>query len=69
MKDKNGIIQWNNIKFNLKQKYPTLTNADLMWRYSSQEDLLETIANKLGISYNEILKIVDELLSEPELHN
>ncbi len=69
MKEENGIIQWNNIKFKLKQKYPTLTNADLMWRYSSQEDLLETIANKLGMTYNEMLKIVDELLSEPELHN
>ncbi len=69
MKEKNGIIHWNSIKYKLKQKYPTLTNADLMWRYSSQEDLLETIANKLGMPYNEMLKIVDELLSEPELQN
>ena len=69
MKEENGIIYWNSIRSKLKQKYPTLTNADLMWRYSSKEDLLKTIANKLGIPYNEILKIVAELLSEPEMQN
>jgi hypothetical protein len=67
MKEENNIIHWNIIEYKLKQKYPTLTKADLMWRYSSQEDLLEMIANKLGMPYYEMLKIVDELLSEPEI--
>lgn len=52
---------WNDITGKLKVKYPCLTKADLMWRHSSQEDLLEMIALKLGIPYYEILKEVDAL--------
>ena len=67
MERENSIIHWNSLKSKLKQKYPTLTSADLTWRHSSQEDLLEMIANKLGMTYNEMLKIVDELLFEPNI--
>jgi hypothetical protein len=42
------IIYWNNIKSIPKQKYPILTNSDLVWRHSTQKDLMEMIAAKLG---------------------
>jgi hypothetical protein len=55
------IMIWNDIKVKLKLKYPCLTNADLVWRHSNQEDLLEMIANKLRIPYNDMLQIVNTL--------
>ncbi len=61
MERESSIIHWNDLKSKLRMVYPTLTNADLTWRHSSQEDLLEMIANKLGIPYNEMLKIVESL--------
>jgi hypothetical protein len=48
------IIYWNDIKGILKQKYPLLTNSDLFWRQSTQEDLIEMIAAKLGKTTREL---------------
>jgi hypothetical protein len=48
------IIYWNDIKGILKQKYPLLTNSDLFWRHSTQEDLIEMIAAKLGKTTREL---------------
>ncbi len=48
------IIFWNDLKIKLKTKYPMLTNSDLIWRHSTQEDLLEMIALKLGMTYREL---------------
>jgi len=48
MEQENDIIYWDVLKSRLRQKYPLLTNADLQWRHSSQEDLIEIIALKLG---------------------
>jgi hypothetical protein len=56
-----NIIHWNSLKSKLKLEYPALTNSDLMWRHSTKEDLLEMIANKLGIPYIDMLKIADTL--------
>jgi hypothetical protein len=55
------IMIWNDIKVKLKLRYPCLTNADLVWRHGNQEDLLEMIANKLRIPYNDMLQIVNAL--------
>lgn len=52
-------ISWNDIKGRLKEKFPFLTNADLTWRNSTNEDLLDIISIKLGLSnkeLNEVLK-------------
>jgi hypothetical protein len=54
MGNENEIMFWNDLKGRLKQKYPQLNNADLQWRHSSQEDLLEMIALKLGKTYREL---------------
>lgn len=50
MENEMDIVYWDVLKLKLKQKYPLLTNADLQWRHSSREDLIEMIALKLGIT-------------------
>ncbi len=37
MKNVSEIEIWNDLKRELKQRYPMLTNADLHWRNSSQK--------------------------------
>lgn len=54
MNKANEIFFWDETKAKLKLQYPELTTADLSWRHSSQEDLLEMIANKLGKTYKEL---------------
>lgn len=55
------VIYWNDIKGKLKREYPLLTNADLQWRHSSQEDLIDMIALKLGKTYKELQRIIEQL--------
>jgi hypothetical protein len=55
------VIYWNDLRNKLKQKYPQLTNADLLWRHGTQEDLLDMIALKLGKTYKELLEIIKKL--------
>jgi hypothetical protein len=54
------IIYWNDLKIKLKQKYPLLTNADLLWRNSTQEDLIDMIAVKLGKTTRELQEIIEK---------
>ncbi len=63
MKQVSEIIFWNDIKGRLKQKYPQLNNSDLQWRNSTQNDLVEMIAIKLGKTTRE-LQLEIELLEE-----
>jgi hypothetical protein len=56
-----NAIYWNDLRSKLKQKFPVLTNADLLWRHSSQEDLLDMIALKLGKTYKELHEIIERL--------
>jgi hypothetical protein len=55
------IMHWNDIKGKLKQHFPLLTNADLTWRHSSHEELLDMIAIKLGKTYKELLEIIEKI--------
>lgn len=48
------IVNWNSYKIQLKKKYPQLTNADLTWRYTTSEDLMKTISQKLGMTKREL---------------
>jgi len=50
---------WDDIKIKLREKYPVLTDADLDWRDTSQDDLLRTISNELGITMKEIKLAID----------
>jgi hypothetical protein len=56
MKNESEIEIWNELKRELKQHYPMLTNADLQWRNSSQSELLHMIADKLGKSNRELIE-------------
>jgi hypothetical protein len=52
---------WDDLKSKLKQKYPMLTNADLLSRQNTKEDILVMIALKLGITNKELQAIITEL--------
>jgi hypothetical protein len=53
------FIYWNDLKSKLKQNYPQLTNADLLWRHGSEDDLLRMIAFKLGKTKRELQVIIE----------
>jgi hypothetical protein len=55
------IHYWNDIKGKLKQEYPLLTNSDLHWRNSTIDDLLKTIADKLGKTKRELEATIEGL--------
>ncbi len=61
MNQETEVICWNDMRGKLKLRFPLLTNADLQWRHSSQVDLLEMIALKLGKTYKELLEITETL--------
>jgi hypothetical protein len=61
MNDEFDIIYWNDLKSKLKQKYPELTNADLLWRHGSEEDLLRMIAFKLGKTKRELQATIEDI--------
>lgn len=48
MDAKFDMNQWGYIKDKLKNKYPELTEADMVWGRISREDLLQMISSKLG---------------------
>jgi tRNA A37 threonylcarbamoyladenosine modification protein TsaB len=51
-------VYWNELKDKIKLQYPQLTNADLLFRQGTKEDLLRQIASTLGISKKELQKII-----------
>jgi hypothetical protein len=61
MNEEFDIIYWNDLKLKLKQKYPLLTNADLLWRHGTEEDLLRMIAYKLGKTKKELQEIIENI--------
>jgi hypothetical protein len=50
---------WGDISVELKNKYPELTNADLIWRHETKDDLFKDIANKIGKTKNELIAVID----------
>lgn len=54
MIDNSDYFQWVRIKSQLSQLYPSLTQADLIWRHGNINDLMETIASKLGKTTQEL---------------
>jgi hypothetical protein len=53
------FIYWDDLKYKLKQEYPQLTNADLLWRNGTEEDLLRMIAFKLGKTKKELQAVIE----------
>lgn len=52
---------WGDIAEKLKNKYPQLTNADLIWRHETKRDFYKIIATELGITTNELEQIIAQL--------
>jgi hypothetical protein len=50
---------WGGITVELQKKYPELTNADLIWRHETKDDLFKAIANKIGKTKNELVAVID----------
>lgn len=53
------IHKWNMNKFKLLKKYPQLTNADLIWRHETKNELYRTIADRLGMTQKVFEEMVD----------
>ncbi|MBN2274691.1 MAG: general stress protein CsbD [Bacteroidales bacterium] len=53
------VYYWNSLKGKLKENYPILTNSDLLWRQGTEEDLLRTIAFKLGKTKRQLQEIIE----------
>ncbi|MBN2806617.1 MAG: hypothetical protein JXR22_08145 [Prolixibacteraceae bacterium] len=61
MKEEFDIKIWNQNKNKLKQKYPQLTEADLIWRHETKDDLFRMIANKLNLKKKDFEEIIGSL--------
>ena len=59
MKNEFDNVIWNDLKIKLKHKYTQLTNADLLHRQGSQDELLRNIAFKLGKTKKELQSVID----------
>jgi hypothetical protein len=52
---------WQEQKALLKQRFAALTNGDLTFESGKKEEMIERMHNKLGITTEEIHKIIDGL--------
>ena len=52
---------WGDIAGKLKNKYPQLTNADLIWRHETKADFYKLIATELVITTNELEQVIAQL--------
>lgn len=59
MDTKFDMNEWARIKDLLKNKYPELTNADLVWGRTSRNDLIEMISTKLGKTQKDLMDEID----------
>lgn len=55
---------WNELKTELKKKYPKLTDDDLRFTSGKEDELLSRLEKKLGKTKDEISEAIDELQSE-----
>ena len=55
------IANWTELKTKLKQKYPTLTDAELVFTPGKEAELVSGLSKKLGKTGEEISDIIDEL--------
>jgi hypothetical protein len=59
METKFDMNQWRYIKDKLQNKYPELTNTDLIWGRVLREGLIERISAKLGKSPKDLMDEID----------
>ena len=64
MEDEFDFRTWDIVKDKLKNIFPQLTDADLIWRHGTRDELFVTIATKLGKTRKEFNAIIDSFDSE-----
>jgi uncharacterized protein YjbJ (UPF0337 family) len=52
---------WNQMKGKIKQKYPDLTDDDLMFVNGKEDDLLGRIQRKTGKSRDEVVSYISSI--------
>ena len=60
METKFDMNEWGRIRIQLRNKYPELTDADLIWGRTSREELIQMISTQLGKTQKELM---DEITS------
>lgn len=61
MDEEFDLNNWDNIAAKLKNRYPQLTDADLIWRHETKVDFYKIIATELGMTTNELEQIIAQL--------
>jgi hypothetical protein len=59
MEAKFDMNEWGRIKEQLKNKYPELTEADLIWGRTSRNELIEMISDKLGKTQKDLMNEIE----------
>jgi uncharacterized protein YjbJ (UPF0337 family) len=54
----NVIGYWDKKKEKLKEKFPVITDEDLLYRDGKEKEMIEMLGNKLGKSKQELLNII-----------
>lgn len=54
-------VNWNQMKGKIKQKYPDLTNDDLLFVAGKEDDLLGRIQRKTGKSRDEVVSYINSI--------
>jgi uncharacterized protein YjbJ (UPF0337 family) len=54
----NVIGFWNGKKEKLKQKFPIITDNDLLFPEGKEKEMIEMLGNKLGKTKQEFLQII-----------
>lgn len=52
---------WNDIKGRLRKQYASLTDKDVFFEKGKQDEMLDRIQQKLGVSKEEIQKLIAEI--------
>ena len=59
METKFDMNEWGRIKDQLRNKYPEITNADLVWGHISRDDMLQMISSKIGITKKDLMDVIE----------
>ena len=54
----NVIGYWDKKKEKLKQRFPVITDEDLLYHEGKEKEMIEMLGNKLGKSKQELLNII-----------
>ena len=57
----NRMGYWNDKKEKIKQKYPIITDDDLIFYEGKEKEMIEQLGVKLGITIEEMRSVIAEL--------